>query len=84
MYAQLSTGLAVDPLCMASGVEVEAVLIVESVRVSGGGLCFFSLAAGEGLKGGRGAGSHVACGTGPGLFSFSSLYSFWKGWYFLA
>lgn len=79
MYAQLSTGFAVDPLCMASGVEVEAVLIVESVRISGGGLCFFSLAAGEGLKGGRGQGRMWHVGRGQVCF-LSSLYSFWKGW----
>lgn len=49
-----------------------------------GSLCFFSLAAGEGLKAGRGA--RVACGMWDGArFLFSSLYSFWTGaWHVLA
>lgn len=66
-------GLRSIPCAWLQGFEVEAVLIVESVRFSGGGLCFFSLAAGEGLKVGRGQGRMWHVGRGQGLFSLISL-----------
>lgn len=70
---------AADLLRMASGVEVEAVTIVQSVPISGGELCFFSLTAGEGLKvgrGGQGGMWHVACGMWDGArFLFSLLFT---------
>lgn len=63
-------------LCMASGVEVEAVLIVKSVRLSGGGLCFFLLGCRRGAQSWEGAGcTALACGMwdGPRFLSLFSL-----------